>query len=251
MSERASARWTSLTDRVKDSDRRATEATQQLDSVRRLVSESGLQPDEFQEALTIGRLVRSSDPSELQQALSRLDGIRTDIATRLGVDVAGVDQLAAHPDLQARVNAMELPRDAALEMVRLRRQHADATALTQRQQDFTTYQQTVTNAAAQMDAALAQRAHQPGHAAKVAHVQAYFSDQGRLREFVSTYQPQQWQAAVLMMYDSFTPPPAAVAPAPPAPQPLRPASTGTGPRVATQPKNAMDAVQDAFASLGM
>lgn len=254
ITERAKARWTELTDRVKavpELERRATEATQQLDSVRRMVSDSGLAPEEFNTVLTLGRLYKSSNPQELQSALHQIEGLRADIATRLGTEVAGVDLLAQHPDLKARVDGMTLSREDALEMVRLRTQNQTAQRTQQQTQDFQQFQATVQQAATQMDATLEQRKHQPGHEAKVAFIKGQLADPVKLQQFVTTYEPHQWQAAVLMMYDAFTPPPAPAPAAAPSPQPLRPGNVSSGARIATQPASAMDAVQSAFEAAGL
>ncbi|MGV3727737.1 hypothetical protein [Hydrogenophaga sp.] len=254
ISERAKARWTELTERVKvvpELERRATEATQQLESVRRMVSDAGLAADEFSTVLNLGKLYKSNDPKDLQTALQQIEGLRADIATRLGTEVAGIDLLDKHPDLKLRVEGMTLSREDALEMVRLRTQNQTAQRSQQQTQEFQQFQQTVQQAAHQMDATLEQRKHLPGHEAKVAFIKAQLSDPVRLQQFVTTYEPHQWQAAVLMMYDAYSPP-AAPAPVPsPTPQPLRPGHVASGARVATQPRNAGDAVADAFASIGM
>ncbi len=254
MSERAAARWSQLTERVKaipDLERRANEATEQLESVRRLVADSGLGPEEFSETLALGRMVKSNNPKDLQQALQRIDSIRSDVATRLGAEVPGVDLLSQHPDLKTRVEGLTLSREDALEIIRLRTQNQAAQRTTQQQTEFQQFQQSVQQAAARMDATLAQRASSPGHTEKVAFIRNHFADPQRLRAFVETYQPEQWQAAVLMMYDAYTPPPPAAAPAPPAPQPLRPGVAGAGRPVQQAPRNAMDAVQSAFAAAGL
>lgn len=256
MNERSKARWAELTERVKtvpELERRATEATEQLDSVRRMVTDSGLAPDEFSTVLTLGRLYKSSDPKDLQSALDQIEGLRTDIATRLGTEVAGIDLLAQHPDLKQRVEGMTLSREDALEMVRLRTQNQTAQRTQDQTRAFQEFQVTVQNAAKEMDTTLEQRKHLPGHEAKVAFIKGQLSDPVRLQQFVTTYEPHQWQAAVLMMYDAYSPPAAPVAaPAPaPVPQPLRPGHVASGARVATQPTNAMDAVQNAFASIGL
>mgnify|MGYP000246292363 CR=1 FL=1 len=49
--------------------------------------------------------------------LGQLDGLRADLATRLGVDAPGVDVLAQHPDLKAKVDGMTLSREDALERI--------------------------------------------------------------------------------------------------------------------------------------
>ena len=108
---------------------------------------------------------------------------------------------------------------------------------------------TVQAAAQEMDATLKERANLPGHAAKVAHITAYFKDPAKLRAFVTTYQPGQWKAAVLMMYfDTFVPP---AAPTPvPTPQPLRRATWPPG-RVLPngRPVTALEAATSAWIGL--
>ncbi len=254
MSERAKARWADLTERVKvvpELERRATEATQQLDSVRRMVTDSGLAPEEFGTVLNLGKLYKSNDPKDLQTALQQIEGLRADIATRLGTEVAGIDLLAQHPDLKQRVEGMTLSREDALEMVRLRTQNQTAQRSQDQSREFQQFQVTVQQAAQQMDATLEQRKHQPGHEAKVAFIKGQLADPVKLQQFVTTYEPHQWQAAVLMMYDAFSPPAAPAPAAAPSPQPLRPGNVSSGARIATQPTNAMDAVQSAFAAAGL
>lgn len=254
ISERAKVRWAELTERVKavpDLERRATEATQQLDSVRRMVSDSGLAPEEFNTVLTLGRLYKSSSPQDLQAALNQIEGLRADIATRLGTEVAGIDLLAQHPDLNQRVEGMTLSREDALEMVRLRTQNQTAQRSQDQTREFQQFQANVQQAATQMDATLDQRKHLPGHDAKVTFIKGHLSDPVKLQQFVTTYEPHQWQAAILMMYDAYTPPAAPAPVAAPTPQPLRPGNVSSGARIANQPVNAMDAVQNAFAAAGL
>lgn len=254
INERSKTRWTALADQAKlvpELERRATEAETALTGVRELVAQSGLQPDEFQGMLAMGRLYKSSDPKELQQALEQLDGLRADLATRLGVDAPGVDVLAQHPDLKAKVDGMTLSREDALEIVRLRGTAAKASQASASQQEMAQFQQTVQRAATEMDATLAARASTPGHQAKVDHIRSYFADKARLTEFVTTYQPHQWKAAVLMMYDSYTPAPA-MPTVPAAPQPLRPGHVAAGVRVPNgKPVSSTEAVTSAWDALGL
>lgn len=254
ISERSKGRWATLSERAKlvpELEKRATEAEAALTGVRELVAQSGLQPEEFQGMLAMGRLYKSSDPGELRQALEQLDGLRADLATRMGVDAPGVDVLAQHQDLKAKVENMTLSREDALEIVRLRNtaaQATQATAATQEQQQF---QQTVRAAATEMDATLAQRAATPGHQAKVDHIRQYFADPARLQSFVTTYQPNQWKAAVLMMYDTYVPPVAAPT-IPSVPQPLRPGHVASGARMpGSKPVSSSDAVANAWDAIGL
>lgn len=251
MTDRAKGRWAELSERAKlvpDLERRASEAEQQLQGVRALVRDSGLDQTEFGNMLEMGRLFKSADPKELQTALQQLDGLRADLATRLGVDAPGIDPLAAHADLKAEVDAMTISRERALEIVKLRGTQAQVAASTKANQEQTQFVRTVQSAAAEMDAALQERASTPGHQSKVAHITSYFKDPAKLQQFVQIYQPNQWKSAILMMYDSYNPP----APTPtPSPQPLRPSAGGAGPRVATNPKTAEEAVMGAFERLGL
>jgi hypothetical protein len=95
---------------------------------------------------------------------------------------------------------------------------------------------------------LQQRAGTPGHEAKMAYIGAFFQDKAKLDQFVKTYQPSQWKAAALMMYDIYQPPAAPVAPRDP--QPLRPGAVRPGAAVAGGPVTAESAVRDAFAMIG-
>lgn len=254
ISERSKGRWATLSERAKmvpELEKRATEAETALAGVRELVQQSGLQPEEFQGMLAMGKLYKSSDPAELKQALEHLDGLRADLATRLGVDAPGVDVLAQHADLKAKVDNMTLSREDALEIVRLRNTAAQANQATAASRDMQQYQQTVQAAAKEMDATLAARAATPGHQAKVDHIRQYFADPARLQAFVTTYQPNQWKAAVLMMYDTYTPPPAMPA-VPAAPQPLRPGHVASGVRVPNgKPVSREEAVTNAWDALGL
>lgn len=252
ITERAKGRWAQLAERARqlpELQDRLSQSEGQLNSVRELVQGSGLDQVEFQNVLEIGRLYKSSTPAEMQKALDQIEGLRADLAIRLGKDVQGVDLLANHPDLKADVEGMLIPRERAMEIVRLR----NAEQQMQRQNTITqetrqTHQQ-IQQAAQQMDATLAQRANTPGHAEKVQNIKAYLSDPARLNAFVTTYQPHQWNAAILMMYDTFQSAPAARAV--PVVQPLRPGVTATGHRAGGTARTAEDAVEGAFARLGL
>lgn len=255
MSERAQSRWAQLTERVKqvpELERRATEASTALDNVRKLVTDSGLAPQEFTEVMEMSRLARSSDPQDAQRALQYLDTLRADIATRLGVDAPGVDPLAAHPDLKQKVEGMMLAREDALEIARLRGEGKRAQAMTTEQQELQQFQQTVQAAATSMEKTLAARAGTPGHEAKLAYVHKHFSDPANLQRFVTTYQPNQWESVLLTMYEAYTPPAVPAPPPPPAvPQPMRPSGMRPGAPVQTGPVTAQSAIEAGLAAAGL
>lgn len=252
MGERAKTRWTELAERAKQVpvlEARATEAETQLSSVRQMVAESGLGQDEFAGMLQMGRLFKSDNPEDLKTALQQIDGLRADIATRLGVDAPGVDPLAKHPDLAADVEAMSISRERALELVRLRDTAARAKETSQSQTEIQEFQRNATAAAKQMEKALAERANTPGHAAKMAFINAKLADPAAQQAFVATYAPHQWAAAMLMMYDAYNPP----APATPAPpQPLRPGHVASGTRqISNKPVTSTAAVENAWEAAGL
>ena len=251
-SEKAKGRWAQLAERAKqvpDLEKRATEAETALASVREMVQQSGLAQDEFAGMLEMGRLFKSADPNDLQTALKQLDGLRADLATRLGVDAPGIDLLSKHADLAADVENMSITRERALEIAKLRDQQARLDAQNRANQEQTQFQKTIESAASQMDEALAKRAATPGHAEKLAFIQSKLREPGVMQQFVTTYQPNQWQSAILMMYDAYTPPPPA---APPAPQPLRPGYVASGTRqIGSKPVTAEESVEHAWASAGL
>jgi hypothetical protein len=256
MNERSQQRWAQLTERVKqvpDLERRATEASQALDSVRQMVTETGLAPDEFSDLLQTARLVKSTNPQDAQQALQRLDAIRADLAQRFGIDAPGVDPLSAHPDLKADVDGLLMTRERALEIARLRSGNQQSQATLNEQREMQQFRQTVQNAATSMERTMKAREGTPGHEAKVAYIANHFKSQQNLQAFVTTYRPEQWEGVLSMMYDAYNPQMAAPAMAPAAPvqQPLRPSSVRPGAQVQTAPLTSMDAVRGAFANLGL
>lgn len=257
--DRGKGRWATLAERarqvpelerkVSEYETRATQAETAIQGVREMVEKTGLDETEFTNVLEIGRLYKSGDPKDLQTAMAQLDNLRADLAIRLGVDAPGVDVLGTHPDLKEKVENMMLSREDAMEIVKLRNRAAGADRIDQGQRESQQFQQEVQSAAAKMDAALAQRASTPGHQAKIQQIQSYLSNKERLDEFVKTYRPEQWQAAILMMYDSIQAP-APVVPA--VPQPLRPGNVASGmPVPGNKPVSSTQAVEHAWGSIGL
>lgn len=254
MTSRAQERWSQLTERarmVPQLEQRATTAETQLSSVRQLVNESGLAPQEFTQMLEMSRLSKSANPQEAQRALQMLDGMRTQLATRLGVEVPGVDALASHPDLKQKVDGMLMTREDALEIARLRQQGQQAQthlqSITNEQREIQQHQHAVQQASTRMNAALQARAGTPGHEAKMAYIAQHFANPQNMQAFVRTYQPHQWEHVVTTMYDAFTP----QAPAPMPPQPLRPGNVHPGAPVVSGPVTVKSAVDAAFAAAGL
>lgn len=253
MSERAQQRWSQLTERAKQVpvlEQRASQAETHLQSVRQLVQEAGLAPQEFTGLLDMARLSKSQNPQDAQRALQLLDTMRADLAVRFGLDVPGADPLAVHPDLKADVDGMLMTRERALEVARLRQQGQQHQATTREQQDMANFRQTVQAAAQSMDRTLQQRSGTPGHEQKVAYIKQHFASPQNLQAFVATYQPQQWPAVLTTMYDAYQP--QAAAPVAPATvQPLRPNSVRSGPAQRSGPVTAQSAIDNAWAAAGL
>lgn len=251
MTERAGQRWAQLTERAKlvpQLEQRATEATTALDSVRRLVADSGLQSHEFTEMLEMSRLARSNTRQDAERALQMLDAQRAQLAGRLGIEVPGVDLLAGHPDLQADAGVI-MTRERALEIARLRDQNNQAGTTLQQQREHHQHVQTVNSAAASMAQTLESLAGTPGHDAKVNYIKQHLSNPQNMQAFVNTYEPPQWPQVMLAMYHAYTPPPVVATPA--VPQPLRPGHGNHGAAVRGGPVTAESAVQNAFAAAGL
>lgn len=205
------------------------EAEGNVAAVREMISSAGLNAETFGQHLEFARLANSSNPQDLQQAAQILESTRSELYRRLGQDAPGFDALAEYPELAQRVQNLEMPRDAALELARARRmqqeidqqRNAQQAQLIQRQQ----FDHAVTAAQRSLEQYVASRQGEVDHPARMRAVEAYFADPKKMHEFTATYRPEQWPAAIRMLYDHVQ-----VAPQRrPTPGPLtsRPAPMGT------------------------
>ncbi|ASC63611.1 hypothetical protein B9P52_04575 [Achromobacter denitrificans] len=217
-------------------DRKAAQG--EVAAVRELVQAAGMTAETFGQHIEFSRLANSSDPRDLQQAVQMIEQTRADLYRRLGQDAPGVDALSDFPDLAQMVQNMQMPRETALEVAKMRREHQAIHE--QRQQQHVAQQQ---SAQFEQDVALAQRslesyiqtrAHEIDHPARMQALQAQFSDPRKMQEFVATYAPRQWPHVLRMLYDN-----AQVAPparrAPPAPISGRTGALGRPAPSADQP----------------
>lgn len=111
---------------LKQADTQLAQVSQMVSSFRERVSEIGATPEQVTASFGYLQALNSGD---YQSALKMLDAERSAIARKLGVRLDGVefDPLADFPDLQERVDNMQLSEEAALELAQTR--------LRQRQQD--------------------------------------------------------------------------------------------------------------------
>ncbi len=218
---------------------------------RELVKSTGMSAQEFATTLEFGRLVNSGDEKNIRVALEMIETQRAALYQKLGVEAPGVDLLAGHDDLKQAVENMEITRDKALELAKLRKTQADLTqrqqAETERAQSQEQYRQTVQSAATAMEAYLQTRAKEADHPARLKIIGEHFQNPANLQRFVQTFEPKQWTAALQMMYDGIVVPKAA--PTSQA-QPLRsrPAQLGTP---AAQGNSPMDRLAQHLDNLGI
>jgi hypothetical protein len=242
MKPASAERWGKLTERVKAAETERDQVRFEVQNVRDLVNRSGLAPEEFVNTLEIGRLSKGT-ASEKQQALKMLDEIRSGLAEELGIALPGVDPLEGHDDLKAMVENMEISPKAAAELALLRKskQRTETVQAEQhtRTQAVAQYEQQANNAAAAITQAIEANAGKPGYEAKVKYLESFFSDPSKVQQFVATYQPNQWQPAIQLMYDSYN-----VPALPQTPQPLRPSLISNG-----SPKRVVKSIDDAVSSV--
>lgn len=217
---------------------------------RELVKSTGMTAQEFAQTLEFGRLINSGDEKNLRVALEMIEGQRSMLYSKLGVEAPGVDLLDGHDDLKAAVDNLEITRDRAVELAKFRKVDAEAKAREQAQQtqmqDRQVYEKTIKDAAGAMDAYLQTRKNEVDHPARMKVISDHFQNPANLQKFVSTYRPEQWAATVQMMYDNIQVP----KPAAPSPQPIRsrPAMLGNPSPVGSDP---IDRVAQRMASMGL
>ena len=238
-------------ERIKQVFAEKKQLEQDITEFRELVKSTGMSAQEFATTLEFGRLVNSGDEKNIRVALEMIETQRAALYQKLGVEAPGVDLLAGHDDLKQAVENMEITRDKALELAKLRKTQADQTqrqqAETERAQSQEQYRQTVQSAATAMEAYLQTRAKEADHPSRLKIIGEHFQNPANLQRFVQTFEPKQWTAALQMMYDGIAVPKAAPTSQP---QPLRsrPAQLGTP---AAQGNSPMDRLAQHMDHLGI
>ncbi|MGX5660004.1 hypothetical protein ACWKWV_09820 [Castellaniella ginsengisoli] len=196
-------------------------------AIKDAVTSAGMTPETFAQHIEFARMLNSGNQQDLEAAARMIEDVRADVYRRLGRDGPALDALAAYPDLAQKVQNLELPRETALEVARMRRSAQDADAQRQAQADqqrqTMQIQQDIAAAQQSLETYVATRQHEVDHPARMQAVADYFANPATLQEFARTYQPHQWPAAIRMLYDNVR-----IAPARPGPAPIssRPAVTG-------------------------
>lgn len=179
---------------------------QDLDEVKQMIVGTGMSAEQFAQTLEFGRLVNTGSEQDKRVALAMLDQQRAALAAELGEELPGVDLLAGHTDLQEAVENLEITRERAVELSRLRKREQEQRAIQQRQmesqRDQQQFAQTVQNAATTMETYLQSRAQEADHPVRLQAIKRHFSDPAKVQEFVQTYEPHQWLPAIKFMYDN-------------------------------------------------
>lgn len=179
---------------------------QDINEFRELVTSTGMSAEQFAQTLEFGRLINSGSDSDRRVALAMLDQQRAAIAAQLGEELPGVDLLAGHDDLQEAVENLEITRERAVELARLRKREQEERAQQQRimetQRNQQQFAKTVNDAATTMEAYLQSRAQEADHPVRLQAIKRHFSDPAKVQEFVQTYEPHQWLPAIRFMYDN-------------------------------------------------
>lgn len=194
-------------------------------------------PDGLMAYLEFNELVTSGNPGKLQEALRIVNEQRSAIAEMLGVEVEGVDLLAAFPDLKEHVENETMTRKAALEVAKSRRADASRTA----NDNNITAQKRARDAETKavndgLDAIEAWQKKLQGSDVDFKAKEGKLVD--RVAAVIKNYEPRLWVSTLQMLYDGIVIEKAA---APKVPSPLRPSSPKPGAPQAKTLQEAIDA----------
>lgn len=173
-----------------------------------IVNQANMTSDAWANTLEYSRLASSQNENDWRRALQMLDEQRAVICKRLGEAAPGIDPLEDHPDLRQRVEEMEIPADVALEMAKLRHNHAQQQMSAQQQQTFQMQMQQRAESLqafnAQANAFAQQRSTDPDFRAKERRLEEYFRKPGVLESFINDYAPHQWLKQLEFLYDNIS-----------------------------------------------
>ncbi len=196
-SERGRKRMTQLL-------REGREARTNLDSFRRVVSDSGLDQESFGNLLTITKLCSSANPQDLDRGLKMLEDVRTALYRQVGREAPGVDLLAGQSDLQERVKAMGISREDALAIARGRQAEAaqkeQYEAARQEQAEQAAFMAKLDNFKQVTTQAFAAHQNDLDFNERIAILQKRFTPQEIIR-FAREVPPEQWGPTLMYYYD--------------------------------------------------
>jgi hypothetical protein len=107
---------------TKETEAKATEATQQLDYIVNGVRQTGMSPQQYSEVLSFMQLFNSGDPKQQETALGLIENIADRLSSLLGKERTASDPLKGHADLAAAVAQGQMTRQWAGQLAASRRQ---------------------------------------------------------------------------------------------------------------------------------
>jgi hypothetical protein len=122
LSAQTQERIRTLIKTTKETEVKATEATQQLDYIVNGVRATGMNPQQYGEVLSFMQLFNSGDPKQQETALGLIENIADRLASLLGKERTVSDPLKGHADLIAAVAQGQMTRAWAGQMASARRQ---------------------------------------------------------------------------------------------------------------------------------
>lgn len=218
--------------------------------IRNVILNTGLTPPEFANTLEFSRLRKSDDVADNRIALEMIEATRSELYQKLGIEAPGVDLLEGYDDLKQAVDNMEITKERALELVKYRKQEA-ITRQTQEQaqriaQDNTRHHQVLEQGKSQTAAFLESKKNQIDFPVKEKLLKDYFQNAAQRDAFVQNFSPEQWGAAIEMLWNGFAVPQSA--PTANVPQPIRsrPATLGKPSVAGATPMDKLTSIVDRF-----
>lgn len=155
LSEQSQTRFRDLATRAKEAETKLAEYEPTIQMVQELnqrVESSGLNQDEFWQAVQFGSAIKRGDWQSLEPILAAQFA---NFRMAMGRDPQGADPLAAHPDIVQEVQAGRMSHQFAIELARSRSQTAiqrqQFQVQQQEQQRETVYRQTAEQSVSKID----------------------------------------------------------------------------------------------------
>ena len=221
-----------------------------FNDIRNVIVGTNMNPQEFAQNLELGRLLKSDSEADLRVALEMIESTRASVYQKLGIEAPGVDLLAGYDDLKQAVENMEITKERALELVKYRKQE-DAQRQVQAQaqkiaQENVRHTQAIDTGKQQTATFLESKKHEADYPVKEKMLKEYFQNPAQREAFVQNFQPEQWGAAIQMLWNGFV----VQAPAAPVntPQPIRsrPATLGKPAVAGATPMDKLASIVDRF-----
>lgn len=237
--KKSQARFQNLVTLNKEKDTKIETLETNVTEFQSVINQSKMNPQEFSSMIKFSSQLKSNNPDDWKQALSFLDGIRSQVADALGEELPGIDMLDGHDDLKQKVEDMDLSREDALEIAKARnstrrqqQQRSDRQSQQQSNQNSDQLQKVRTKAIDDIDSLT------KGWASKDLSFPAKEKKLiAKAAEIAKDYPPHLWANTLSMYYDTLKAAPRAQNKG--RQTPLRSGAAGGG---TAEPKNSAEAV---------